>query len=54
MTRPYEKSIVNYLFLMLYNHKFPNEEFELTANSLGAHVETHGGLILRAHSELTR
>ena len=26
---------------------FPSEEFELTANSLGAHIETHGGLILR-------
>ena len=24
----------------------PNEEFELTANSLEAHIETHGGLIL--------
>ena len=23
------------------------EEFELTVNSLGAHIETHGGLILR-------
>ena len=36
----------------------PNEEFELAANSLGAHIETHGKLILRTlklhHSELTR
>ena len=24
---------------------FPIEEFELTANSLGAHIETDGGLI---------
>ena len=31
----------------------PNEEFELTANSLGAHIETHGGLILRTLSYLT-
>ena len=28
----------------------PREEFELTANSLGAHIETHGGLILRTLS----
>ena len=26
--------------------KLPSEEFELTANSLGAHIETHGGLFL--------
>ena len=31
----------------------PNEEFELTANSLGAHIETHSGLILRTLSYLT-
>ena len=31
----------------------PNEEFELTAYSLGAHIETHGGLILRTLSYLT-
>ena len=30
-----------------------NEEFELTANSLGAQTETHGGLILRTLSDLT-
>ena len=24
----------------------PSEEFELTPNSLGAHIETHGKLIL--------
>ena len=30
-----------------------DEELELTANSLGAHVETHGGLILRTLSYLT-
>ena len=30
-----------------------SEEFELTANSLGAHIETHGGLILRTISKLT-
>ena len=28
----------------------PSEEFELTANSLGAHIETHGELIFRALS----
>ena len=27
--------------------KKQSEEFELTANSLGAHIETHGKLILR-------
>ena len=39
----------------------PSAEFELTANSLGAHIETHGMLNLRtlnylivAHSELMR
>ena len=31
----------------------PSEEFELTANSLGPHIETHGGLILRTLSYLT-
>ena len=31
----------------------PSEEFELTANPLGAHIETHGGLILRTLSYLT-
>ena len=28
----------------------PSEEFELTASSLRAHIETHGGLILRTLS----
>ena len=28
----------------------PSEEFELTAYSIGAHIETHGGLILRTLS----
>ena len=37
----------------------PVEELELTANSLGTYIETHGELSLRtlswlAHSELTR
>ena len=32
---------------------FPREAFELTANSLGAHMETHDGLILRTLSYLT-
>ena len=31
----------------------PSEEFERTANSLGAHIETHGKLILRTLSYLT-
>ena len=31
----------------------PSEEFELTANSLGAHIETHGKLILRTLRYLT-
>ena len=29
---------------------YPSEEFELTANSQGAHIETHGGLIVRTLS----
>ena len=28
----------------------PSEKFELTAHSLGAHIETHTGLILRTLS----
>ena len=31
----------------------PSEEFELAANSLGAHFETHRKLILRIFSYLT-
>ena len=31
----------------------PSEEFELTANSLGAHIETHGQFILRTLTYLT-
>ena len=31
----------------------PSEEFELTANSPEAHIETHGELILRTLSHLT-
>ena len=31
----------------------PSEEFELTPNSLGAHIETHGKFILRTLSYLT-
>ena len=31
----------------------PSEEFEVTANSLGAHIETHGELILRTLGYLT-
>ena len=31
-------------------NKNPSEEFELTANSLGTHTETQGGVILRALS----
>ena len=31
----------------------PSEEFEFTVNSLGAHIETHSGLILRTLSYLT-
>ena len=30
----------------------PTEEFELTVSSLGAHIETHGKLILRTLSYL--
>ena len=32
---------------------FPSEDFELTADSQGAHIETHGKLILRTLSYLT-
>ena len=35
----FQKSLVH----LGYN---PNEEFEITTNSLGAHIETHDGLIL--------
>ena len=31
----------------------PSEEFEVTANSLGAHTKTHGKLILRTLRYLT-
>ena len=31
----------------------PNEQLELTAYPLGAHIETHGGLNLRTLSYLT-
>ena len=31
----------------------PNEELKLTANSLGAHIETHRKLILRTFSYFT-
>ena len=31
----------------------PSEEFELTANSLGAQIDTHGGLSLRTLSHFT-
>ena len=36
--------------------RVPSEECELTDNSLGAHIETHGGLKMDTqlpHSELT-
>ena len=42
-------TIQHYLALFC---NIPSEEFELTANSLGAHTETHGGLILRTLSYL--
>ena len=32
---------------------FPIEEFEITANSLGAHIETLGKLILRTLNYVT-
>ena len=38
---------------MDYANEVPSEEFELTANSLGANIETHGGLILRTLNYLT-
>ena len=46
-------------FCLQHPPMLSSEEFELTANSLGAHIETHGGLILRtlsliAHSEFRR
>ena len=33
--------------------KTPSEEFELTANSLGAHIETHCWLTVNSQDELT-
>ena len=34
-----------FLFQSRWEQYLPSEEYELTANSLGAHIETHGGLI---------
>ena len=34
-------------------HAIPSEELELTANSLGTHIETHTKLILRTLSYIT-
>ena len=45
--------IPNNFLELLANKSNPSEEFELTANSLGAHIETHGGLILGTLSWLT-
>ena len=42
-----------HLFTVIPAMCYPFEEFELTANSLGAHTETHGKLILRTLSDLT-
>ena len=39
--------------LPLPDETIPSGEFELTANSLGAHIETHGKLILTILSYLT-
>ena len=39
--------------LKLVDFIVPSEEFELTANSLGDHIEIHSGLILRTLSYLT-
>ena len=36
--------------LQMLQKEFPSEELEHTANSLGAYIETHGGLILRTLS----
>ena len=43
----------NVLIVNVRMPKKPGEEFELAANSLGAQIETHGVLILRAVSYLT-
>ena len=40
-----------YIIAWVYYH--PSEEFELTANSMRAHIETHRKLILRTLSYLT-
>ena len=40
-------------FFCLGDLEIPSEEFEVTANSLGAHIETHGELILRTLMYLT-
>ena len=39
--------------ILVGQSSLPSEEFELTANSLGAHIETHCGLILRTLGYLT-
>ena len=48
-----KKCIVNKPYLLQYSFQPLSEEFELSANSLGAHIETQGKLILRTFSELT-
>ena len=45
---PYEVSLDK--FINRYCQKLQSEEFELTAKSLGAHIETHGKLLLRTLS----
>ena len=53
-----QNGLVVYLIELLYGicldttdlKPIPCEEFELTVNSLGAHIETHGRLILRTLS----
>ena len=42
-----------YAFVFLGQSMGPSEEFDLTGNALGAHIETHGKIILRTLSYLT-
>ena len=51
-TQVHNSSMNKCTFYVVF-HSESLKEFELTANSLGAHIETHGKLILRSFSCLT-
>ena len=49
----YSKLVIIQIGLKVCLDPNSNEEFELTANSLGSHIEKHGKLILTTLSYLT-